>query len=160
MITAMLYPPLAELARWCFLFCLQGCAFLSSLSASFMPVFSSYHPRKPSVSSPPPAGILPREKMQDHPRESEVRVISASMPVGRREEIVRYLKNLLVSDSQISETQLVAALKRWLEAKYEPTWHVLAIKGSYWMHYSHEVDCSFQFHLGSHVYLMWRTPTG
>ncbi len=88
----------------------------------------------------------------------EARVISVNMPSNRQAEILDQVQRLTAR--KLTEAQLVAELKRWLEDRYDRAWHVLIIKGSYWMHYSHEVDCSFQFHLGSHVYLMWRTPAG
>lgn len=91
------------------------------------------------------------------------------MPPERQAEIIDYVyhitsniyevDNIGGGNSKIHEAQTVAALKQWLELHYGRVWHVLCIRGSYWMQYSHEIDCSLQFQLGSFVYLLWRTPS-
>ena len=90
------------------------------------------------------------------------------MSTERQGEIIDYVShivsnlyecdNISVSSSKVNEAQTVATLKQWLEMHFGRFWHVLSIRGSYWMQYSHEIDCSLQFQLGPFVYLLWRTP--
>lgn len=107
-------------------------------------------------------------------RASEIQVISASMPPVRQAEIIeeccRSIYNNLDAGSgsfgsttggigtKFNESQTAADLKQWLEMRFGRVWHVIVVNGSYWMHYSHEIDCSLQFKIGSHVFLIWRTP--
>ncbi|KAL5964590.1 Tegument antigen [Taenia solium] len=93
----------------------------------------------------------------------EIRIISASMSAERQSEIIDQICRLVSANkscSKFNEAQTVADLKRWLESRFGRVWHVILIRGAYWMHYSHEIDCSLQFQLGSYVYLLWRTPAG
>ncbi|VDD82483.1 unnamed protein product [Mesocestoides corti] len=116
-------------------------------------VDEGYCPKSPEPTSP---------EMQSYPSQTrpDVRLISGNMPADRQSEIIEEVRRLTNDSPKFKEAELVAELKRWLEDRYDRVWHVILVKGSYWMHYSHEVDCSLQFHMGSHVYLMWRTPAG
>ncbi|VDL60321.1 unnamed protein product [Hymenolepis diminuta] len=106
-------------------------------------------------------------------RASEIRIISASMPTIRQAEIIEESCRLIATNTDVSnsctgcsrntkfnESQTAANLKQWLELRFGRVWHVIIVQGSYWMHYSHEIDCSLQFQIGSHVFLLWRTPSG
>ncbi|KAL5109225.1 Tegument antigen [Taenia crassiceps] len=93
----------------------------------------------------------------------EIRIISASMSAERQSEIIEQTCRLASSHSRCSkfnEAQTVADLKRWLESRFGRVWHVILVRGAYWMQYSHDIDCSLQFQLRSYVYLLWRTPAG
>ncbi|CDS36243.1 tegumental antigen [Echinococcus multilocularis] len=114
--------------------------------------------------------LLGSSEMQNYLglKNPKIRVISASMPNERQSEIIGQICHFASSgsgsssssDSKFNEAQVVADLKRWLDSRYGRAWHVLLIRGAYWMHYSHEIDCALQFQLGSYVYLLWRTPAG
>nr|CDS30646.1 tegumental antigen [Hymenolepis microstoma] len=105
-------------------------------------------------------------------RASEIRIISASMPAINQAEVIEESCRLIATNTEgsnsfsggsrtikFNESQTAANLRQWLELRFGRVWHVIIVQGSYWMHYSHEIDCSLQFQIGSHVFLLWRTPS-
>ncbi|VEL30734.1 unnamed protein product [Protopolystoma xenopodis] len=55
------------------------------------------------------------------------------------------------------EGDVAAALKLFLDKKYGRLWHVVLVRGSFWMNYSHEKDASLQFRDGPYSILVWKT---
>lgn len=88
----------------------------------------------------------------------DVRVITADMPMPQQNQILEEVRRLTEASKRLDEGALVGKLKEWLQINFGGAWHVVIVQGSYWMNYSHEPNCSLQFHLGSSVYILWRTP--
>ncbi|VDK74493.1 unnamed protein product [Dibothriocephalus latus] len=92
---------------------------------------------------------------------SSVRIVTVNMLPEDQAAVLQKVRDLTASGEnrpKIDESAVAKELKKWLESTYGRTWHVLIVRGSYWLQFSHEPEFSFQFELGPYVYAMWRTP--
>ncbi|KAL7060183.1 hypothetical protein AAHC03_09622 [Spirometra sp. Aus1] len=93
---------------------------------------------------------------------SAIRIVTVNMSPEDQAAILQKVRDITTlgeSQQTTDESAITKELKKWLESKYGRTWHVIIVRGSYWMNFSHEPEYSFQFELGPYVYAMWRTPT-
>ncbi|VDL95361.1 unnamed protein product [Schistocephalus solidus] len=102
----------------------------------------------------------PNEEKSPH-GSSSVRIVTVNMVPEDQAAVLQKVREITASSdnqARLDESAVTKELKKWLESRYGRTWHVIIIRGSYWMNFSHEPDFSFQFEMGPYVYAMWRTP--
>ncbi|CAL8078525.1 unnamed protein product [Calicophoron daubneyi] len=89
--------------------------------------------------------------------DSEVRVISGTMPREQQREVA-YAVRRLVKSGDCNEADMCNQIKNFLDSTYGRFWHVFLTKGPSWSSFTHMPSTSFFFHLGENVFLLWRTP--
>jgi len=94
--------------------------------------------------------------MEDSEATKNLKVISADMPEEMQNDI---LKIVLDARKRFDkEKDQAKAIKQALDTKYERLWHVVIVIGQYWNYISHEPEFCFNFKLGRHIFMLWRTP--
>ncbi|TGZ69493.1 hypothetical protein CRM22_003721 [Opisthorchis felineus] len=88
----------------------------------------------------------------------DVEELASSMPLGSRINISNEARALMKDPEGLSMSEVARRLKVHLDEHYERCWQVVITKGSFWMHFSHVAEHSFQFRLFDHIFLIWRTP--
>ncbi|GAA49982.1 Tegument antigen [Clonorchis sinensis] len=88
----------------------------------------------------------------------DVEELASSMPLGSRINISNEARALMKDPEGLSMSEVARRLKVHLDEHYERCWQVVITKGSFWMHFSHVAESSFQFRLFDYIFLIWRTP--
>merc|ERR1711973_87756 len=86
----------------------------------------------------------------------DINILATTMPTYSQKLIIDEFKKLV--DDKVELNMIASKLREFLEAKFRPTWQVVALEGSYAMNFVHEPFNSFQCKYLDKILLAWRTP--
>ena len=96
-----------------------------------------------------------RRKVRQLP--PEVQVIMTDMPLQRQVLVARLAQNAMM-ESPDEPKEWPRQIKQELDKELGRLWHVVLLLGQFWNFISHEPGYAFNFKIGRHIFLAWRTP--
>ncbi|THD27819.1 Tegument antigen [Fasciola hepatica] len=90
---------------------------------------------------------------------TDVEELAADMQHGMKINVSNEARRLLrVKGDDECPAEYAKGLKVYLDKEYGRAWHVIVVRGSFWMNFSHVQERSFQFRLKGWHFLIWQTP--
>ncbi|KAA0197380.1 Tegument antigen [Fasciolopsis buskii] len=90
---------------------------------------------------------------------SDVEELAADMQQVMKVKVTNETRRLLRSKgTNASPAEYAQGLKVYLDREFGRAWHVIVVRGSFWMNFSHVRERSFQFRLKNWHFLVWQTP--
>ncbi|CAL8092561.1 unnamed protein product [Calicophoron daubneyi] len=86
----------------------------------------------------------------------DIRVVSSDMTIEDEVVTSDEARRLVKSSDHFDPLAIIRGLKKFLDAKYGPSWQVEIARGSYWIIHDHLPSYSFHFIMNGYAYLIWK----
>ncbi|KAK4473146.1 hypothetical protein MN116_002740 [Schistosoma mekongi] len=91
---------------------------------------------------------------------NDIQVIIDQMPMEMKLKITNEFRKLFNTKNDFNELKATEYMKSFMDKHFSSSWVVLIVKGSYSATFLHLEDCSFQFRINNHNFIVWRTFIG